>query len=225
MMRGLRCKQTSGPSPSRSITPGRNPSKITSDCSTILSTSSTASGCLRSSAMLFRPRPRMSTPRRCCSPERATLSTRSMRTTSAPMSASIMPQNGPGPMPATSITLIPLSGPIVNLPSAPDELGLALFEEGDHRAAVILAELAHLPVVRLEVEQFRVGVRLGESDVRLHAGVSRGRAGGETGAERESLGHQIVVRHDAVGDAKLQRLLGADALGQHQDRERAGAAD
>jgi hypothetical protein len=34
-----------------------------------------------------------------------------MRMTSAPMSDSIMAQNGPGPMPAISMTLIPLKGP------------------------------------------------------------------------------------------------------------------
>ena len=35
-----------------------------------------------------------------------------MRTTSAPMSASIMAQKGPGPMPAISITFVPESGPV-----------------------------------------------------------------------------------------------------------------
>jgi hypothetical protein len=35
-----------------------------------------------------------------------------MRSTSAPMSASIMPQNGPGPIPAISITFTPANGPI-----------------------------------------------------------------------------------------------------------------
>ena len=35
-----------------------------------------------------------------------------MRMTSAPMSASIMPQKGPGPMPCSSMTLRPVSGPM-----------------------------------------------------------------------------------------------------------------
>src|SRR5688572_31531812 len=42
-----------------------------------------------------------------------------MRTTSAPRSASTIAQNGPGPMPATSITFMPRSGPAIasNSPS------------------------------------------------------------------------------------------------------------
>src|SRR5690606_6050189 len=36
----------------------------------------------------------------------------SMRTTSAPMSASNMPANGPGPIPANSTVLMPDSGPL-----------------------------------------------------------------------------------------------------------------
>ena len=36
---------------------------------------------------------------------------RAMRITSAPWSASIIPQNGPGPIPANSMILIPVSGP------------------------------------------------------------------------------------------------------------------
>ena len=40
---------------------------------------------------------------------------RSTRSTSAPMSASIIAVNGPGPMPAISITLKPCSGPAMSL--------------------------------------------------------------------------------------------------------------
>ena len=40
---------------------------------------------------------------------------RSMRTTSAPMSASIMAANGPGPMPAISMTRTPASGPLISV--------------------------------------------------------------------------------------------------------------
>ncbi len=36
-----------------------------------------------------------------------------MRSTSAPMSASIIAAKGPGPMPATSTMRIPASGPVV----------------------------------------------------------------------------------------------------------------
>ena len=39
---------------------------------------------------------------------------RSMRITSAPWSASIMPQKGPGPIPANSMIRMPLSGPVMS---------------------------------------------------------------------------------------------------------------
>src|SRR5690606_8605543 len=45
---------------------------------------------------------------------------RSMRITSAPWSASIMPQKGPGPMPANSMILMPLSGPAMMLSCSSD---------------------------------------------------------------------------------------------------------
>ena len=35
-----------------------------------------------------------------------------MRTTSAPISTNIIPQNGPGPMPCNSMTFSPDSGPM-----------------------------------------------------------------------------------------------------------------
>ena len=41
---------------------------------------------------------------------------RSTRITSAPMSASIIPQNGPGPIPASSMILNPFNGPITDSP-------------------------------------------------------------------------------------------------------------
>src|SRR3546814_16341459 len=47
---------------------------------------------------------------------------RAMRITSAPWSASIMPQKGPGPMPANSMILMPLSGPAMMLSCYSDTL-------------------------------------------------------------------------------------------------------
>ena len=49
-------RQSSGPAPSRSITPGRNPSIRASARSTRSSSTPTPSGCLRSTARLRRPR-------------------------------------------------------------------------------------------------------------------------------------------------------------------------
>ena len=71
----------------------------------------TASGCFRSSATLRRPRCMMS---QCGSLGIGALTApaRSMRSTSAPMSESIIAVNGPGPMPANSRMRIPFSGPV-----------------------------------------------------------------------------------------------------------------
>ena len=74
------------------------------------STRRTSSGCLRSSATERLPRPSTS-----CSggtTARAGPPGRSMRTTSAPRSASSMPANGAGPMPASSTTRRPVRGPV-----------------------------------------------------------------------------------------------------------------
>ena len=100
--------QSSGPRPRRSVTPGRKPSNSASAVSTSFRTSSTPSGCFRSMAMERRflastSRPRPAAP------------IRSTRITSAPMSDSIMPQNGPGPIPASSMTRNPCNGPTVGL--------------------------------------------------------------------------------------------------------------
>src|SRR5437879_4414783 len=98
------------------MTPGRNAAMSASACSTSRSTVATPSGCLRSTAT--ERRPRFSTSR-VGSP--APGPGRSTRTTSAPMSASIMAVNGPGPMPAISITRRPCNGPMAStLPSAGD---------------------------------------------------------------------------------------------------------
>ena len=110
-MPGFRARQISGPSPRRSITPGRKPSINTSALSTMARTTSTPWGFFRSTATLRRPRARMSLGGFSGSPPR-TRSARSIRTTSAPMSDNIMPAKGPGPMPAISRILTPSSGPI-----------------------------------------------------------------------------------------------------------------
>src|SRR5829696_438236 len=106
---GLRVRQASGPIPSRSATPGRNPSMSASACSTMRRTVSTPSGCFRSTPI--ERRPRFNTSIHPGSNPRSTDWARSTRTTSAPMSESSIAANGPGPMPAISITLTPDSGP------------------------------------------------------------------------------------------------------------------
>ncbi len=108
---GLRARHTSGPTPRRSITPGRKPSITTSARSTSDNNVSTPSACFKSSATLRRPRSMTSQ----CGPVASsrTACTRSTRTTSAPISASIIAANGPGPMPAISKMRTPCSGPAI----------------------------------------------------------------------------------------------------------------
>src|SRR5688500_7074199 len=96
--------------PRRSVTPGRKPSMRASADSTSLSTVWTPSGFLRSTPIERRPRFRTSTGGFDGSPPR-TACERSTRRTSAPMSERSMAANGPGPMPAISMILMPLSGP------------------------------------------------------------------------------------------------------------------
>src|SRR4051812_36579210 len=106
---GLRARQASGPMPSRSATPGRKPSMSASACSTSFITVSTPSAFFRSTPMERRPRFRISRFGRSKLP--VTAWARSTRTTSAPMSASIIAANGPGPIPAISTTFTPDNGP------------------------------------------------------------------------------------------------------------------
>ena len=101
--------------PRRSITPGRKPSMRASAFSTNCNNASTPSGLLRSSAILRRPR-NMRSPAGVSGAGPRTACARSTRMTSAPMSASNMAANGPGPMPAISITLYPLNGPAMTIP-------------------------------------------------------------------------------------------------------------
>src|SRR2546423_1118969 len=81
----------------------------TSERSTRRSTTSIADGCLRSSATERRPRSRI----RCGRSGRPP-STRSTRTTWAPRSASSIPATGTGPIPASSTTRSPFSGPMAS---------------------------------------------------------------------------------------------------------------
>src|SRR3954447_1722162 len=102
--RGLRASTTSGPRPSRSITPGRKPSISASALASKSSTCAIAALSFRSSSTTLRPRTATAF-------KFFLAPTRSSVTTSAPMSASIMQANGPGPMPANSTTRKPASGP------------------------------------------------------------------------------------------------------------------
>ena len=104
--RGLRARHSSGPRPSRSATPGRYPSSSTSASSTRRWTTARPASALRSTAMLGRDRRRPpASASGFVSPGRST------RTTSAPSSASTIPANGVGPMPPSSTTRMPASGP------------------------------------------------------------------------------------------------------------------
>src|SRR5215468_1870838 len=104
--RGLRANIVSGPMPSRSATPGRNPSIKASERSARRSTTSAAAGNRRSNAIERRPRPTAVLPM-----SRGSARKRSTRTTSALRSASSIPRNGTGPTAGNSITLTPSRGP------------------------------------------------------------------------------------------------------------------
>ena len=101
-------RQTSGPMPNLSITPGLKPSNIASAVSTNFNTTSTPSFAFKSTAIDFFPLLDGSffDP----VPIAEALSTLII---SAPKSAKTIPQNGPGPIPAISIIFNPFSGPII----------------------------------------------------------------------------------------------------------------
>src|SRR5437764_13595580 len=103
--RGLRAATASGPSPRRSITPGRNPSTRTSARSSSCSTRSRSSFDFRSAVSTVRPRCTMLRGSPTGVPGRWSV------TTSAPMSAISMHAKGPGPRPANSTTRSPDNGP------------------------------------------------------------------------------------------------------------------
>src|ERR671910_1083258 len=96
--------------PSRSATPGRNTSKKASADSISRSSASTPSGCFRSTATACLPRSMALVAGFERSRARAA-STRSTRSTSAPISASSIPQNGPGPSPPIPAARNPAGGP------------------------------------------------------------------------------------------------------------------
>src|SRR5579871_374066 len=93
------------------MTPGRKPSISASALAISAIASSMPARVLRSSATERRPRAVISKRGSPVSSRSGPSSSRSMRSTSAPRSASSMPQNGTGPLPASSRTLIPESGP------------------------------------------------------------------------------------------------------------------
>src|SRR5829696_4695872 len=114
------------------MVPGRRPSTSTSACAARASTVATAWGCFRSSATLGRPRLR-----RSCAPPRSVRSPgRSILITSAPRSARIMQACGAGPIPASSTTLTPRSGPVPRPSSMPSIMpGSAGREDAGQEAA------------------------------------------------------------------------------------------
>jgi len=108
--RGLRASASPGPRPSRSMTPGRKPSSSMSALSSRRSARSRPSGRFRSSLMMVRPwRSRSNSGGSDRNGRPAPV--RSMRSTSAPISASISAASGTGPRPAISTTCRPASGP------------------------------------------------------------------------------------------------------------------
>src|SRR5512147_692275 len=107
---GFCLRHASGPRPSRSMTPGRKPSMSASARATSSSAAATPSFDLRSSVTERRPRSITSIQRSRLRP-RSTDTGRSTSRTSAPMSASSIPANGPGPIASNSRTLVPESGP------------------------------------------------------------------------------------------------------------------
>ena len=111
--RGFFCIQRSGPSPKRSITPGRNPSIRASACPISLSATSVPALFFKSKATERRPRPSRLNLASVGMPKLAS-SARSRRSTSAPISESNIAHIGAGPMPANSTTLYPDKTPMIS---------------------------------------------------------------------------------------------------------------
>src|SRR5882757_10501059 len=109
--RGFALRQGSGPRPSRSITPGRNPSISTSVPAKRQRAAARPSALRRSSAAerLLR---------RFTSAGSAFAERRSTVTTSAPRSANSWPASGAGPMPLNSTTRSDVNGPLISTPLA-----------------------------------------------------------------------------------------------------------
>mmetsp|Transcript_30547 Transcript_30547/g.48916 ORF Transcript_30547/g.48916 Transcript_30547/m.48916 type:complete len:202 (+) Transcript_30547:1364-1969(+) len=106
MSLGFSAQRTSGPRPSRSITPGRNGSMITSAFEASLFRVCFPSCSFKLSAIDRFPLESVS----ILIPTVPSLLQRSIRTTSAPKSARTRPAKGAGASPAISSTLMPASG-------------------------------------------------------------------------------------------------------------------
>ena len=94
------------------MTPGRNPSINTSAVSINLRSASTASGSFKFNATDFLPRLKMVYFAKAAAAS-GSATGRSMTVTSAPISANIIPAQGPGPIPAISTTLTPSNAPLL----------------------------------------------------------------------------------------------------------------
>src|SRR5438270_2334950 len=211
---GLRARHSSGPRPRRSITPGRNPSMIASACSTRRSTVWTPSGCFRSTAIDRRPR---------LSTSFSGLSTRafgrSTRSTSAPMSASIIAVNGPGPMPAISITLTPFSGPAMRSNLSPEQSLRVVGEHGVEGRAFHAATLELRPEVG-EQEGVRPLVHL-VVDARQHLVEHLLESFGDGVRElrRGQAAHVVLTKANLVGVPGLHKrddLVGSLVVGSQE---------
>src|SRR5215468_10497754 len=193
--RGLRANATSGPTPSRSATPGRNPSISASERSARRSTTSAAPGCRRSNAIERRPRPTAVLPM-----SRGSARSRSMRTTSAPRSASSIPRNGTGPTAGNSITRTPSRGPGISRSESLAVVGLLAQQwTGPEALPVPIGQL----IGARHESRYAVSV-----DVLQHA----------TGPGREADAHDgadVRVRHGG-DDVLLQAPHRLDRLGEQQ---------
>src|ERR1700757_1544087 len=161
--RGLTAAQSSGPTPSRSQVPGRKQSNSTSALATKFNS---ACGCVLTSKSTIRlPR---------CNRSRSSAGIanppgRRTRTTSAPKSASTIAACGPGPMPPSSMTRTPVSGPPL-VTMAPSLVDLQPFLHLEDPVAQLLGRRIDGPLDgTLEHEAGQRNVRV-DSDLHLDQG-------------------------------------------------------
>src|SRR5258706_6009546 len=200
--RGFALRQTSGPRPSRSITPGRNPSISTSAPASMQRTAARPSALHRSSATerLLR---------RLTSAGSAFAERRSTVTTSAPRSAIHWPTSGPGPMPLNSMTRSDVNGPLISTSLASvqtktaaddllHDLGRAGIDAADARVGIETADfvLIHVAGAAVQLQAFVDHPAFDLGDVELGCG---------SGLARQLALH---VLHDAMVD---QGPAGVDA--------------
>ena len=121
---------------------------------------------------------------------------RSIRITSAPMSASSMAQNGPGPMPAISMIVTPFSGPKSKAPSRSDILQLVRQDFGECPREEFIANL-----------MTGEGLRIAASDVELASATSRRAASGTTRAGEHRPLCAIERRVDFIRSSALCRAM------------------